>query len=246
MGVRSLFIDEVAMTDMHLASSELYSLPHLRHGPVVIDWHSASAILTNHFSIPADGRSHVQEFYWSEWTALFGHLLSTHRNVLNPPNHGSWCGPFPTIFDQISIVEEALRCEGIVHPTPREILASLWGKGGLRDVQPGSLFSVPATCYWSEGIGNCRAFELVAPFVDEVIVCPDRCSYLAPRLRPIANAFQRDTGCRIGQLRLFSYGEEIAFHSISARPNPDICLTEVWANFSLELISRILPNVVLK
>lgn len=138
-------------------------------------------------------------------------------------------------------MEEELRCVGIAYPTPREILAPLWGTGGLRDVPPENLFSVPATYYWNEGVGNSRAFELVAPFVDEVIICPSQYYYLVPRLRKIATAFQRDTGCRMGQLRISIFGEVVAFHSISARPNPNLCSSDVWANFNLELIKRILP-----
>lgn len=238
--VRVLFIDEVAMAGIHLCSNEPKTFPRICTESLDVDFRSSKAVITNHFLVPTAVRSINHELFWSEWTALFGHLLSGHSNVFNPPRMGSWCGPFPTVFAQISILQDALRAESISFPSPISLAAAMWGKGGLRDLDLTALFSALPVFQVDQFDRSSGMAEIVAPFVDEFVVYPEQHYRLAKRLRSIAREFQRLTGCRIGQLRLFTDNKSIAFHSASGRPNPAQCLPEVWTAFSNKLVDRIL------
>jgi hypothetical protein len=239
-GVRSVVIDEVAMSDLHLAPSEEASLPLLRHRDEVIDWKSAIAILPNQFSVPTSFDSGAKELFWSEWTALFAHLLATHANVLNPPSRGAWCGSFPTVFEQIAFVGRQLLDVGIACPTARDLATDLWAAGGLRDVPVERLFCVPASFYRNEVADDTQDVEMVASFIDHTVICPPQFSSFVPRLRGAIEAFQRCTGARMGQLRLSLFDDVSAFRGVSARPNPALCSPGTWSDFSQELIKHIL------
>ena len=228
------------MADIHLSSEGLSRFPCVRTGSRDVDLRSITAVLTNHFLVPTAARSRHQELFWSEWTALFAHLLSDHQNVFNPPGLGSWCGSFPTAFEQISILQDALRAEDILYSSPLSLVNALWNQCGLRDPDPTALFCALPACFLDRGTSSSGASEIVVPFFDEFLVCPEQYIHFRERLRKLAREFQRHTGCRMGQLRLVADDESIAFYGALARPNPDLCLPEVWSEFSRELTRRIL------
>ena len=182
-----------------------------------------SGILVNHFSIdPINGDKNAEERYWSEWSAFLGGLLTEHKNVLNPPSMGSWCGYFPTISKQIEIVTTCMESSLII-PDLIALIEYLHREDDVDKIpQEGYGYCVPYT-FWSQVLNHTNltdtAVEYGCCFIDNEYIFRGCGDATARRiLKEIVSLYRSVTKTRIGEICIFLNDANYYFRYAISRP----------------------------
>lgn len=189
---------------------------------VKLSLENCKGILVNHFTVPDCKSSEVDERFWSEWNAFFGGaILSQHHNVINPPNAGSWCGDFPTIFRQLSIFG-ANEIDEIEFPDLKTYFQFVCGSSTFdKNILNGQLY-IPYE-YWDSKIQQSKKtkekLEVSCCYIDGEYIFEGSENFEARELlSSMASIFSKNTNSRIGEISCFIIDKKYYFRYALTRP----------------------------
>lgn len=157
------------------------------------------------------------ERYWSEWNSFIGTILSLHPNVLNPPFYGALNGHQPSIFWQITAINNV---KGIIIPSI-QLIAKAIKLDDPKELH--HFYSVSENVITNMLPINSKNLEpelIQVIFVDKEIISSTSLSNAGgATIMEIISIFRDEFFVRMGAINITKYKNQLYFKSFTNRPS---------------------------